>query len=150
MKGCIGQRGLAVLQLRMGAALAAAGFLLGAAAVFVPDAAAVLVIVLAAAYPFAAAFWLPAWCRAACFRATADAVCVEKGILLHSAAFLSRHKIRYAAVFSTPLQRMFGIVSLRLMTAGGKVTVPMLNRSEALRLAALLRVPLADGGIRRE
>ena len=145
MKGCVGRKGLAVLQLRMAAALAATAFLLGAAAVFAPAAAGVLMIFLAAAYPFAAAFWLPAWCRAARFQASAEAIRVERGILWYSAAFLSRHKIRYAALFSTPLQRAFGVVSLRLMTSGGKITVPMLNRSEALQLAALLRVSLAAG-----
>ena len=147
MKGCIGRKGLAVLQLRMAAALAAVALLLGAASVFVPVAVGVMMVFLAAAYPFAAMFWLPAWCRAARFQASAEAICVERGMLWCSTAFLSRRKIRYAALFSTPLQRVFGVVSLRLMTSGGKITVPMLNRSEALRLAALLRISLvSDAG----
>ena len=71
----------------------------------------------------------------------------KRGMLWCSTAFLSRRKIRYAALFPTPLQRVFGVVSLRLMTSGGKITVPMLNRSEALRLAALLRISLvSDAG----
>lgn len=147
MKGCVGRSGLAVLQLRMAGALAASAFLLGAAAVFAPTVSGVLMIVLAALYPFAAAFWLPWWCRAARFRASAESIRVERGILWHSAVLLSRRKIRYAALFSTPLQRLFGVVSLCLMTAGGKVTVPMLRRCDALRLAELLRVSPSDGAV---
>ena len=138
MQGFIGRKGLAVLQLRLTGGLAAAGFALGVGSAFFPAVCGIVLAVTAGVYPFAAAFWLPRWCCAFCFHAESEQLCLGHGLLWHKTVLLTRNKIRYVSVTATPMQRMLGVASLRLMTAGGKVILPQLNQGTVLQLAELL------------
>ncbi len=142
MHGCIGQNGRRALQLRLAIIAFAVGFFFGALVPFLPLIGGILLVIFVIAYFFAAIIWLPGWCKATCFHATSDAIMLERGLIWRKTIFLTRSKIRYTTLTATPLQRMFGVVSLYLMTAGGKVVLPHIARSEANQLADLMRLSL--------
>ena len=65
------------------------------------------------------------------FKIHPDFIVSEGGIFGHSYKLMEIYKIQSVHVASSPLQRMRGLTSLHIYTAGGEVTFPYLNEKIA-------------------
>jgi len=84
----------------------------------------------------------------------ADALIIRRGVIWQSQLAVPRVRIQHSDVAQGPLQRRFGVGTLKLYTAGSrytKVEVPGLSHSEALALRDELlprdELPVHDGVI---
>ncbi|MFW6347789.1 MAG: PH domain-containing protein [Cyclonatronaceae bacterium] len=68
------------------------------------------------------------------YRVEEDELRIEYGVLVRKRSFIPRHRIQVIDISSGVLQRMFGLVSLNVQTAGGSTpgaTINALTREEA-------------------
>lgn len=68
------------------------------------------------------------------YRVEDDELRIEYGVLVRKRSFIPRHRIQVIDISSGVLQRMFGLVSLNVQTAGGSTpgaTINALTREEA-------------------
>lgn len=68
------------------------------------------------------------------YRIEGDELRIEYGVIVRKKSFIPRHRIQVINISSGILQRMFGLVSLNVQTAGGDttgVTINALTREEA-------------------
>ena len=76
----------------------------------------------------------------------------EKCLLIHCGVIYTRVKeipltsVQYVSIATTPLQRLFGICSLIVFTAGSNAYIPGLAPDKADELRDLLTPVLPDGG----
>lgn len=68
------------------------------------------------------------------------------GVIYTRVKALPLQNIQYAAVISTPLERLFGLRSLAVMCAGASVYVPGLDAQDALQLQDILTPGRFSGG----
>ncbi len=70
-----------------------------------------------------------------------DELRVEYGIIVRQKSFIPKHRIQVINISSGIIQRMFGLVSLNVQTAGGStpgVTISALTREDAEELKSIL------------
>ncbi len=51
---------------------------------------------------------------------------------------MEKSHVQFCSIVASPLQRLHGLVTLRLFAAGGSVTIPGLKREEALAIQRLM------------
>jgi hypothetical protein len=90
--------------------------------------------------------WPAAYYRHLRFGVDAAGIAIERGIFWQSRIALPRVRIQHTDVSQGPLQRRFGVGTLKLYTAGSrytKIELPGLAHAEAIALRDAL---LAEGG----
>ena len=87
----------------------------------------------------------PAHYDALRFGVDAQGIVIDRGIFWRSSIALPRVRVQHSDVSQGPLQRRFGVATLKLYTAGSrhtKIELPGLNHDEAIALRDAL---LAEG-----
>ena len=82
-------------------------------------------------------WWPAAWYRRLRYRLDERGLSVERGLLWRHRITVPRVRIQHSDVSQGPLQRAFGVATLRLYTAGSRFTVttlPGLDHDTALAL----------------
>lgn len=90
--------------------------------------------------------WPPLSYRYLRFGIDATGIAIESGVIWRSRIALPRVRIQHTDVSQGPLERRYGIGTLKLYTAGSrhtKIELPGLNHDEAIALRDAL---LAEGG----
>ncbi len=106
---------------------------------------------LVAAAGFTLSLSLPqAYYRRLRFGVDATGIAIERGILWRSRIALPRARIQHTDVSQGPLQRRFGVGTLKLYTAGSrytKIELPGLAHAEAIALRDALLAENRDSGV---
>ena len=96
-------------------------------------------------------WWLPAaHYRRLQFGVDAHGIVIERGIWWRSRIALPRIRVQHSDVSQGPLQRRYGVASLKLYTAGSrhtKIELPGLAHDEALALRDALIASGGDSGV---
>lgn len=72
-----------------------------------------------------------------------DWLLVEKGLLWRRSVLVPRRQIQYVRLKRGPIERLFGLCSIVLITSGGRVNINGLSPDEAQRLRELMERGLA-------
>jgi uncharacterized protein len=94
-----------------------------------------------------ALYWPRAVYRRLTYRLDDTGIIIASGVLWRSEAMLPRVRIQHTDVTQGPLQRRYGIATLRLYTAGSRFTeisLPGLAHGDALALRDVLLAEIAD------
>ena len=84
------------------------------------------------------------------FAIDASGIAIERGILWRSRIAVPRARIQHTDVSQGPLQRRFGVGTLKLYTAGSrytKIELPGLAHAEAIALRDALLAKTDDSGV---
>ena len=82
--------------------------------------------------------WLPVRFFRLGYALEPDRLLVTDGVLFPVVRIFPLAALQTASVSADPLQRLFGLRSLRLTAAGARLVLPGLSAGEAVRLAAVL------------
>jgi membrane protein YdbS with pleckstrin-like domain len=94
--------------------------------------------------------WPQAYFRRLRFRVDASGIAIERGIFWRSRIAVPRARIQHTDVSQGPLQRRFGVGTLKLYTAGSrytKIELPGLAHADALALRDALLAKSGDSGV---
>lgn len=94
--------------------------------------------------------WPPAYYRRLRFGIDATGIAIERGIFWRSRIAVPRARIQHTDVSQGPLQRRYGVGTLKLYTAGSrhtKIELPGLAHAEAIALRDALLAESADSGV---
>jgi membrane protein YdbS with pleckstrin-like domain len=94
--------------------------------------------------------WPEAYYRRLRFGIDATGIAIERGILWQSRIAVPRVRIQHTDVSQGPLQRRFGVGTLKLYTAGSrytKIELSGLAHAEALALRDALLAESSDSGV---
>jgi membrane protein YdbS with pleckstrin-like domain len=94
--------------------------------------------------------WPAAYYRRLRFGIDETGIAIERGILWRSRIAVPRARIQHTDVSQGPLQRRFGVGTLKLYTAGSRYTeieLPGLAHAEAIALRDALLVKSGDSGV---
>ena len=94
--------------------------------------------------------WPEAYYRRLRFGIDASGIAIERGIFWRSRITVPRVRIQHTDVSQGPLQRRFGVGTLKLYTAGSrytKIELPGLAHAEALALRDALLAESGDSGV---
>lgn len=98
-----------------------------------------------------AVWWLPAASyRALQFGVDAQGIVIERGIWWRSRTALPRVRVQHSDVSQGPLQRRYGVATLKLYTAGSrytKIELPGLEHDAAVSLRDALLARGGDSGV---
>jgi len=92
----------------------------------------------------------PVYYRALEFGVDAHGITIQRGLLWRSRIALPRIRVQHTDVSQGPLQRRFGVATLKLYTAGSrytKIELPGLAHAEALALRDALLARGGDSGV---
>ena len=95
-------------------------------------------------------FLPPAHYRSLAFGIDEQGIQIERGIFWRSRTALPRVRIQHSDVSQGPLQRRFGIATLKLYTAGSrytKIELPGLTHGDALTLRDALLARESESGV---
>jgi uncharacterized protein len=95
-------------------------------------------------------FWPEAYYRRLRFGMDASGIAIERGILWRSRIAVPRARIQHTDVSQGPLQRRYGVGTLKLYTAGSrytKIELPGLAHAEAIALRDALLAQTDDSGV---
>jgi membrane protein YdbS with pleckstrin-like domain len=126
-------------------AVGAFGFLgrFGALGLFAP----MLIVAVGLAFSW---FWPEAYYRRLKFGIDGSGIAIERGIFWRSRIAVPRARIQHTDVSQGPLQRRFGVGTLKLYTAGSrytKIELPGLAHAEAIALRDALLGKSDDSGV---
>ena len=94
--------------------------------------------------------WPEAYYRRLRFGIDASGIAIERGIFWRSRITVPRVRVQHTDVSQGPLQRRFGVGTLKLYTAGSrytKIELPGLAHAEALALRDALLAESGDSGV---
>jgi membrane protein YdbS with pleckstrin-like domain len=96
--------------------------------------------------------WLvpPAYYRALEFAIDEHGISIHRGILWRSRSVLPRIRVQHSDVSQGPLQRRYGVATLKLYTAGSrhtKIELPGLEHDDAIALRDALLARGGDSGV---
>jgi uncharacterized protein len=94
--------------------------------------------------------WPEAYFRRLRFGIDATGIAIERGIFWRSRIAIPRARIQHTDVSQGPLQRRFGVGTLKLYTAGSrhtKIELPGLAHPQALALRDALLAKSGDSGV---
>lgn len=94
--------------------------------------------------------WPEAYYRRLRFGIDATGIAIERGIVWRSRIAVPRARIQHTDVSQGPLQRRFGVGTLKLYTAGSrytKIELPGLAHAEAIALRDALLAKSDDSGV---
>ena len=94
--------------------------------------------------------WPEAYYRRLRFGIDESGIAIERGILWRSRIAVPRARIQHTDVSQGPLQRRFGVGTLKLYTAGSrytKIELPGLAHAEAIALRDALLAKTDDSGV---
>jgi membrane protein YdbS with pleckstrin-like domain len=94
--------------------------------------------------------WPPAYYGRLRFGIDGSGIAIERGILWRSRIAVPRARIQHTDVSQGPLQRRFGVGTLKLYTAGSrytKIELPGLAHAEAIALRDALLAHTDDSGV---
>jgi uncharacterized protein len=132
---------LATLIATAGASVLAARF--GTPGLFAP----LLLVIIGAALVW---IWPPGYFHRLRYRVDETGIAIERGIFWRSRIAVPRARIQHTDVSQGPLQRRFGVGTLKLYTAGSrytKIELPGLAHAEALALRDALLAKTGDSGV---
>ena len=95
-------------------------------------------------------FWPPAVYRHLRFGVDGDGIVIQRGVWFRSHIALPRVRIQHTDVSQGPLQRRFGVGTLKFYTAGSlhtKIELPGLAHGEAIELRDALLAEGRDSGV---
>jgi membrane protein YdbS with pleckstrin-like domain len=95
-------------------------------------------------------FWPQAYYRRLSFGIDGSGIAIERGIFWRSRIAVPRARIQHTDVSQGPLQRRFGVGTLKLYTAGSrytKIELPGLAHAEAIALRDALLAKSDDSGV---
>lgn len=95
-------------------------------------------------------FWPAAMYRHLRFGVDEDGIVIESGVFFRSHIALPRVRIQHTDVSQGPLQRRYGVGTLKFYTAGSaysKIELPGLTHHDALELRDLLLAEEKDSGV---
>jgi uncharacterized protein len=95
-------------------------------------------------------FWPAAAYRHLRFGVDTAGIVIQHGVFFRSHIALSRMRIQHTDVSQGPLQRRFGVGTLKFYTAGSrhtKIELPGLRREEAVELRDALLAEAQGGGV---
>jgi membrane protein YdbS with pleckstrin-like domain len=95
-------------------------------------------------------FWPPAAYRHLRFGVDEAGIIIQQGVFFRSHIALSRVRIQHTDVSQGPLQRRFGVGTLKFYTAGSRHTrieLPGLTHNEAVALRDMLLAEGQGGGV---
>lgn len=90
--------------------------------------------------------YLPLLFRKLSFSWEEDRFTVRCGVFYSRLRAVNRGNVQTVCLASTPLERLFGLRSLRVYAAGATLTLPGLPLKEALELQRALTPPPPEGG----
>lgn len=115
----------------------------------IPSAWSLPVMALTVAPLVASWIWPPLYYRHLRYGVDATGIVIERGVLWRSRISLPRVRIQHTDVSQGPLQRRFGVGTLKLYTAGSRhtmIVLPGLDHADAIALRdALLAENLSSG-----
>jgi membrane protein YdbS with pleckstrin-like domain len=94
--------------------------------------------------------WPGAYYRRLRFEVDAAGIAIERGIFWRSRIVVPRVRIQHTDVAQGPLQRRFGVGTLKLYTAGSrytKIELPGLRHADAIALRDALLAESRDSGV---
>jgi membrane protein YdbS with pleckstrin-like domain len=94
--------------------------------------------------------WPEAYYRRLRFGTDGSGIAIERGIFWRSRIAVPRARIQHTDVSQGPLQRRFGVGTLKLYTAGSrytKIELPGLAHAEAVALRDALLAESSDSGV---
>lgn len=83
--------------------------------------------------------YLPLRYRNLSFSLTDTYIVLHSGVIYHRVRSIPLQNIQYTTLYRNPFDRLFGLCSLVVTAAGGRITLPGLRLSDAQRLSAVLR-----------
>lgn len=95
-------------------------------------------------------YWPKAYFRRLRFGVDTTGIAIERGIVWRSRIAVPRARIQHTDVSQGPLQRRFGVSTLKLYTAGSrhtKIELPGLAHAQALALRDALLAKAGDSGV---
>lgn len=125
------------------------GSIFNAVFVPVPGWLAIVLIVVAVAFFPLLVWWYPAaWFRHLRYGVDATGINIARGVIWHNTSYLPRIRIQHTDVSQGPLQRHYGVATLKLYTAGSqhtKIELPGLTHDTAKALRDELLPVQGDG-----
>ena len=109
----------------------------GSLYVFMPVTAVIAAVLILAAYFTAVVLLLPMYCKKYFYILDRDKITVNRGILIHDKTEVSLAAVQYCIIYAGPVQRLFGVCSIRMMMAGTSVTVRELPLKAAEKIKNL-------------
>ncbi len=138
MKNLLSKTALNIWRVRISVALIFMFFLAGVLFFFLPIAAFILAAVLVIAYIFAFFVYLPMLYKNCSYTVKGKTVYIQKGVLSRKTTGIELSKIQYCKITEGPLQRLGGVCSLRLLTAGSFETLNDISLLNARRIKNML------------
>lgn len=134
----------ALLWVRAAAALVAEGFLCGAAAAFSPLAACVLAAVSLGGYFFLIGYYISRFCASIELSMDDELFRLKKGVVFARVYAVPLNCVRFFELRHSLLSSLFGVCSLLLHTASGRVRACGLDMDEAVGLTKAMEAMIYD------
>lgn len=138
MKNLLSKTALNIWRVRASAALALLFFFVGVMFFFFPIAAVILAVILVFSYVFAFFVYLPMLYKNCSYTVKNKTVYIQKGVLSRKTTGIELSKVQYCKITEGPLQRLSGVCSLRLLTAGSFETLNDISLLNARRIKNML------------
>lgn len=134
----------ALLWFRAAAALVAAGFMCGAVAAFSPLAACVLGVVSLGGYIFLVSYYISRFSASIELSMDDEFFKLKKGVVFARVYAVPLSCVRFFEIRHSLLSGLFGVCSLLLHTASGKVRACGLDMDETVRLTKAMEAVIYD------
>ena len=138
MKNLLSKTALRIWRLRISLALVILFFFAGVLYFFFPIAAVILAAVLVFSYFFAFFVYLPMLYMNCSYTVNKKTVYIKKGVLNQKTTGIELSKVQYCKITEGPLQKLSGVCSLRLLTAGSYETLNDISLMNARRIKKML------------
>lgn len=83
-------------------------------------------------------FYLPAFFHSHRYSLEGGKLILRRGVIYHNVYSLEVGRVQFSTLVINPLDRLFGLASLRVVAAGGDLYLPGLKRADALLLSGIL------------
>ena len=130
----LSEKSIMLWRIRATAVLILYSFIDGGLFVFFPFFSTALGILGLSAYIFAIRFYFPLLYKHSGYFFENDIVSVNTGVFIYHESKIQVSKIQYCIILQGPIQRIFGLCSLRLLMAGSFESVSQITLINAYRL----------------
>ena len=122
-KNLISSNSINVRRIRATALLILFSFVLGGLYVFMPITSIILGIIVISVYLFFILFYFPLYYKSCSYVCENGKIIIENGCIIKSRTEIKMSEVQYCIIYSDPIQRFFGLCTIRLMMAGTFGTV---------------------------
>lgn len=94
--------------------------------------------------------YLPWYNKLAVYWIGEDSVRIQRGVLFRSNSVVPYQSVQYAEVVSNPVEKIFGLASVRIICSGGKLFLFGFSQSKAQELLETIFPPVEQEGEENE